>query len=310
MKILITGANGFIGTYLANFFLAKNDKIIAVSRRFHPSTQQLLKEATQITADILDVQQLRQIPAADVIIHAATANDVVSKDTLKGIELSTIGTKNILDFAISNNIPKCIIFSTFQVYGTELNGDISENSALNYQNDYGLNHLFAEMYAEMYCRQSKVQCVSVRPSNVYGQILTDSFNRWSLVPGCFCKEAFESGTITIKSSGKQMRNFINLENLSRAIECILHQFPAKYECYNLASSQSNTMIEVAAIVKQVYEKEFQKPLQINISGTEPAATNHFNVSMEKLQYIGFKEDNSFSLQSTIKQIFEYLELKK
>ncbi|HYM95412.1 MAG TPA: NAD(P)-dependent oxidoreductase, partial [Chitinophagaceae bacterium] len=168
MRILITGANGFIGSYLVQFFLEKNNKVIAVSKQFHPSAKELLKNATLVTGDILDIQQLKQITTtADVIIHTATANDIISKDTLKGVELSTIGTKNILDFAISNNIPKCIVFSTFQVYGTELSDSISESSPLYYQNDYGLNHLFAEMYAEMYSRQGKVQCVSVRPSNVY-----------------------------------------------------------------------------------------------------------------------------------------------
>jgi UDP-glucose 4-epimerase len=137
------------------------------------------------------------------------------------------------------------VFSTLQVYGTELTGTVDENSPLHFQNDYGLNHLYAEMLAEQYTRQQKVQCVSVRPSNVYGRLLTGSFDRWGLVPGCFCKEALETGTITIRSSGKQMRNFVNLENLSRALECILLHYPGSYECYNLASSQGLTMKEMA-----------------------------------------------------------------
>ena len=311
MKILITGANGFIGTYLANFFLKKGVHVIATSRQFHPTTAKLLKGADLIEMDILSPTQLQNIkPDADIIIHTATANDIISKNTLKGIELSALGTKNILDFAGKNHIDKCVVFSTFQVYGTELTGAISESTALNYQNDYGLNHLLAEMYAEMYSRQGKVKCVSVRPTNVYGPILTDAFNRWSLVPGCFCKEAFESGVIKIKSSGKQMRNFVHLENLSRAVEYIIQNFPDEHEHYNLASSQGNTMLEVAETVKQVYEKEFQKPLQVYIEGREPEATNFFTVRMDKLKHIGFVEDNSFSLQSAIKQIFEYLKSKK
>ncbi|MCZ2460037.1 MAG: NAD(P)-dependent oxidoreductase [Chitinophagales bacterium] len=311
MKIFITGANGFIGSYLAYFFLKKGEHVIASSRHFHESSRNLLKEARLVELDILNSAQLQNIEYdADIIIHTATANDIISKNSLRGIELSAIGTKNILDFAVKNHIGKCLVFSTFQVYGTELTGAISESTALKYQNDYGLNHLFAEMYAEMYSRLGKIKCVSVRPANVYGPIITKAFNRWSLVPGCFCKEAFELGAITIKSSGKQMRNFVNLENLSRAIDYIIHNFPDEYENYNLASSKGNTMLEVAEIVKQVYENEFQKPLQVNIEGTEPMSTNFFTVSMEKLKRIGFVEDNTFSLQSEIKQIFEYLKSQK
>lgn len=310
MKILITGANGFIGSYLAAYFLQKGEEVIASSRQFNDSTKKLLAKATLLELDVLNKEALGKLSVdADVIIHTATANDIISKDTLKGIELSAVGTKNILDFALQNNIAKVIVFSTLQVYGTELNGAINENSPLHYQNDYGLNHLFGEMYAELYARQGKLKTVSVRPSNVYGRILTDAFNRWSLVPGCFCKEAVESGTITIKSSGLQMRNFVNLQNLSRAIDSILQHFPDSYECFNLASSQANTMLEAAQKVKTVYEQLFNKTVQLNITGTEPATTNHFEISLEKLKQIGFIEDENYTMESEIKQILNYLTSK-
>lgn len=310
MKILITGANGFIGSYMAAYFLQKGDEVIVSSRQLDDSTKSLLSKATFLELDVLNKEVLGKLSVnADVIIHTATANDIISKDTLKGIELSAVGTKNILDFALQQKIPKVVVFSTLQVYGTELNGAIDENTPLHYQNDYGLNHLFAEMYAELYARQGKLKTVSVRPSNVYGRILTGAFNRWSLVPGCFCKEAVESGTITIKSSGLQMRNFVNLQNLSRAVDCILQHFPDSYECYNLASSQANTMVEAAEKVKAVYEKKFQKQVQLNITGTEPKETNQFAISLEKLKQIGFTEDENYTMESEIAEIFNYLTSK-
>lgn len=310
MKILITGANGFIGSYLANYFLQKGVEVIASSRQINESTRTLLAKASLLEMDVLDKETLNKLKVnADVVIHTATANDIISKDTLKGIELSAVGTKNILEFAMLNKIPKVMVFSTLQVYGTELSGEIDEESPLHYQNDYGLNHLFGEMYAELYARQGKLKTVIVRPSNVYGRILSDSFNRWNLVPGCFCKEAHESGTITIKSSGLQMRNFVNLQNLSRAVDCILQHFPDSYECYNLASSQANTMVEAAEMVKKVYERMYQKNVQLNITGTEPASTNHFTISLNKLNQIGFTEDENYSMETEIEQIFNYLKSK-
>ena len=105
MKILITGANGFIGSYLAHFFLKKGHEVIATSRQFHPSTLALLSKATIFNLDVLDTEQLNGLSVnADLVIHAATANDIVSKNALKGIELSAIGTKNILDLVVRNKI--------------------------------------------------------------------------------------------------------------------------------------------------------------------------------------------------------------
>lgn len=310
MKVLITGANGFIGSYLSCYLTAHDYNVVASAKSFHPSTKELLKTVELVQLDVLDTEQLKNTEIrADCIIHTATANDIVSRSTALGIELSTVGTKNILDFAVKNNIPRCIIFSTLQVYGTELTGDIDETSPLHYQNDYGLNHLYAELVAEMYTRQQKVACVAVRPSNVYGRILTQAFNRWSLVPGCFCKEALEAGTVTIKSSGLQMRNFVNLENLSRGIDAILQNFPKQFESYNLASSQGLTMKQMARIVKDVCERELNKKITINITGNEPAKTNHFNISLEKLKSIGFTEDHNYTPETEIREILKFLNAK-
>ncbi len=310
MKILVTGANGFIGSYISHFLLRKGYEVFATARNFDTSTRELLSGAFFLPLDVLDRKQLEDISvSADCVIHTATANDIVSKDTLAGIELSAIGTKNVLEMALRNKIGKCIIFSTLQVYGTELEGEISEGSPLHFQNDYGLNHIYAELLGEQFSRQKKVQCVSVRPSNVYGRLLTEAFNRWSLVPGCFCKEVMASGTITIKSSGKQMRNFVNLENISRALEAIILHFPNRYENYNLASSRGFTMEEMAQVVKKVAEKEFNKEVTINITGEKPATTNFFNVSLDKLKAIGFTEDEDYTPETEIREILNFLNAK-
>ena len=310
MKVLITGANGFIGSHIANHFLLAGHNVTATSKQFHDSTKALLANATLIELDVLDTEQQQKILIeADALIHVATANDIVSKNNIKGIELSAIGTKNMLDFAVKNNIPKCIVFSTLQVYGTELTGDINESSPLHFQNDYGLNHLFAEMYAEQYHRQGKVKTAVLRPSNVYGDILTGAFNRWSLIPGCFCKEAMESGTITIKSSGLQMRNFVHVKNLASAVNAICMHNMDNFEVYNGGSTVHKTMVDVATIVKAGFEKQPGKTVEIKVEGTTPEKSNFFNLSIEKLKAIGFVENEDYNLNTGIKAIINYLQNK-
>lgn len=308
MKVLITGANGFIGSYLAHFLLRRGYTVIATARAFHPTTRKLLQGAEQIELDVMDTQRLDGLSLqADILIHTATANDIISKNTAAGIGLSAVGTRNMLDWAVKNRIERCMVFSTFQVYGTELTGTITESSPLHVQNDYGMNHLFAELYAEMYSRQGRIRTVAVRPSNVYGRLLTGSFNRWSLVPGCFCKEAVEKGTITLLSSGLQLRNFVNLENLSRGVAAILTHFPDRFECYNLASSRSYTMREVATITAGVFGEMTGRKPGVIIAGDKPAETNEFRVDLSKLQALGFTEDDHYTLETEIAELIKYLQ---
>ncbi|HEX6189071.1 MAG TPA: SDR family oxidoreductase, partial [Pyrinomonadaceae bacterium] len=245
---------------------------------------------------------------ADAVVHVATANDIVSRKTNDGISLSATGTKNLLEYAVKNQIPNFIFFSTFQVYGTELAGTITESSPTLAVNDYGLNHLFGEMYVEMYARQGRINGVSVRPSNVHGPFLLPSIDRWTLVPGCFCKEVIEKQTITIRSSGKQMRNFIHLENLSAAVHCILNNFKPGYDIVNAGSSENMSMLGVAKLVKAVYESLGGKTVNLIVEGDQPTTANIFDVSLEKLKNkYGFTENKEANLVRTIKSQFLFLE---
>jgi len=280
---------------------------LAAARKFSDSSKSLLSGAQFLEFDVLNKVDFGQLSTdATSILHTATANDIISRNPRDGMELSAMGTKNILDFAARNSIQHCVIFSTLQVYGSELKGDIDESSPLLFQNDYGINHLFAEMYGSLYSRLGKLGVVAVRPSNVYGPVLSSAFNRWSLVPGCFCKEAHESGSVTLRSSGKQIRNFVHLENLSRAVDCILQHFPDSFECYNLVSSQAYSMLAVAEKVKKIYEKLYNKPLHLDIQGSEPTTGNEFSIRLDKLKSIGFREGEEHNLESAIEQIFTYL----
>jgi UDP-glucose 4-epimerase len=310
MRVLVTGASGFIGSYLSNFLSENGMEVIASCRDKKKLEHSDIAYARLVGLDVLS--DLRNDVQADAIVHVATANDIVSRTTNDGINLSANGTKNLLDYAVRNKIPNFIFFSTFQVYGTELAGTIAESSPTLTVNDYGLNHLFGEMYLEMYARQGRINGVSVRPSNVHGPFLLPSIERWTLVPGCFCKEVFEEQTITIRSSGKQMRNFVHLENLSAAIKCILQNFKPGYDVVNAGSTESMSMLDAAKQVKAIYEAFSGKTASLIVEGDQPTVPNIFDVSLDKLKYqYGFTENKEANLSHSIKALFHFLaETKK
>lgn len=306
MTVLVTGASGFIGSYLCNFLSDTGTEVIASCRDKQKLEHSDIRYARLVELDVLS--DLQTDVRADAIVHVATANDIVSRKTNDGISLSATGTKNLLEYAVRNQIPNFIFFSTFQVYGTELAGTITESSPTLALNDYGLNHLFGEMYVEMYARQGRLNGVSLRPSNVHGPFLLPSIDRWTLVPGCFCKEAVENQTITLRSSGKQMRNFVHLENLSAAVQCILENFKPGYDIVNAGSSEDMSMLGVAKLVKAIYESFGGKTVNLIVEGDQPTTPNIFDVSMDKLRNrYGFAENKEANLARTIEALFLFLE---
>lgn len=305
-KILITGATGFIGSYLCQYFLNQGMEVIAGVHQPSSQLQHSLSGAEILPFDVLS-DTIPKVEGVDTIIHTATANDVVSKQPKAGVCLSTLGTRQVLECAVQNEIPNVLVFSTFQVYGTEVHGHITETTPVTPQNDYALNHLFAEDYVRMYAQAGKIQGIIVRPSNVYGRIVSPTFNRWSLVPGCFCKEALEQGKITLKSSGKQRRNFVSLLNVARACQALLGTFSPSPEVFNIGSSQTHTIREVAEQVQALYVARYNKALPLEIQQDTPLESNTFSISQEKLHRAGFEESSQETLRTEINALYDYLE---
>jgi UDP-glucose 4-epimerase len=308
MTFLVTGANGFIGSYLCNYLLKNGHKVIALSRKFLPEIKTTLSGAEFIETDILSPEFEKLSLQADVVVHLAASNDIISKSLAKGVELSVTGTVNALKFTANNKIPKFIFYSTLQVYGTELQGNYTEQTAVKPENDYAMNHLFAEMYVEMFSRKLGLQAIVARPSNIYGRFLSPNINRWTLVPGCFVKEALEKGTITMLSSGNQTRNFISLEQLSYYTATVAHYMSETFDIVNFVSDDYKRIVDVAELTKELVERIHNKEIDLQIKSDQPLISNAFHLGQEKLLQFGIDTNaaKGYSLETEIEQIIRTL----
>ncbi|NGM83666.1 NAD(P)-dependent oxidoreductase [Paenibacillus sp. 7124] len=290
MRYIVTGAGGFIGSSLCDQLRREGHEVVRIFRSPPASAANSVGAYEDIAADVLTDGFTGLRLGGDAVIHLAAANDIVSRDGREGLKLSLIGTKNVLDFAVNNGIPQMIFFSTIQVLGSELQGMITEESAVLPENDYAANHAVAELYTEMYARKGLLRAVSIRPTNVYGHFSSPTINRWSLVPACFCREAFFNKTITIRSSGRQRRNFVNVESVAKATSAVLANFPSSYDTLNIGSPFHMTILEAAKCVKQIHDEMYPDPVQLLILGDEPQQENRFEISLRKLEdRYGFKE---------------------
>jgi UDP-glucose 4-epimerase len=283
MKFIVTGANGFIGSYLSDYLLKNGHEVIGISRKFFPKIREKLSGAQLLEVDILSGEFEKLEVSADVIIHLAASNDILSKNLSKGIELSTVGTVNTLKFAVKNKIANFIFYSTLQVLGTELAGSYNGESRIKPENDYAMNHVFGEQYAEMFSRKFGIKVAVVRPSNIYGRFLTPEIDRWTLVPGCFIKEALESGSITLLSSGKQYRNFISLEELSYSTEHIAMNMQKSFENIILSSGQYDRIIDVAELTQKILKDKFGRQVDLIVKSENPASPSQFDIDRSSLK---------------------------
>lgn len=303
-KVLVTGSSGYIGSRVVRHLVNAGHDVIATSRK--PSSSLTLELGVDVyELDVLHPRAAwKKATRVDCLIHCATANDILSKDFRAGIDLSVSGTWQMLEFAKVMKISHVLFFSTFQIYGTELNGTISEATPVNCESVYGLNHWFGEEACRLFSKQHGLAISILRPSNVYGVPIVSSVNRDTLVPMCFVREALESGAVTLRSSGKQRRNFVSTAEVADACVHLIKKPHCGFQIFNICSDLLASMKEIACLVGEVYEGQFQKKMDIKILSDQPEQGNHFFAESKLNALWPIKERSWEMMREEIRGLFK------
>jgi UDP-glucose 4-epimerase len=301
--IYITGVSGFIGSRLAKLCLECGYKVIGIARSLSSRTISQELGIDVIEADLNDKNEL-VLETAEAIIHCATANDILSKNMNEGLSLSIIGTSKLLKASRIAKISNVIFFSTAQVYGTELNGYFDETSPIDCKSPYGINHHLGEELCKFYCNTQDFNITVLRPSNVYGVPETSTVNRNTLVPMCFVDEAINFKTITLRSSGKQSRNFISIDQLAEVVLKTIKNFPKGFSLRNCGSNFYPSMLEIANIVSKQYQSHYKEKLFINIEGNQPKTSNIFEYGSKFGKNLYTEKKCIIELENVINNLFK------
>lgn len=178
-KILVTGADGFIGSHLAEELVRRGLRVRAFvyynsfnSWGWLDHTPSELKESLEIfSGDIRDPHGVRTaLQGCDVVFHLAALIGIPfsyhSPDSY--VETNVKGTLNVLQAARELGVEKIIHTSTSEVYGTAQLVPISENHPLQAQSPYAASKIAADQLALSFYRSFGTPVSIVRPFNTYG----------------------------------------------------------------------------------------------------------------------------------------------
>jgi len=176
-RVLVTGADGFIGSHLTEMLVKEGAKVKALSvyNSFNYwgwlEDVDCLKEIEVISGDVRDPHFCKEITKnVDVIFHLAALIAIpysyVAPDSY--VDTNVKGTLNICQAAKENNVSRVLVTSTSEVYGTALYVPIDEKHPLQPQSPYSASKIGADAMAMSFFNAFNLPITIVRPFNTYG----------------------------------------------------------------------------------------------------------------------------------------------
>ena len=242
MRVLVTGAGGYIGSVLVPLLLERGYEVLALDRFFFGKEK--LPEAEKgleiVEEDIrfFDKHLLKDVEA--VVDLAALSNDPSGElDPTKTWSINYLGRFRVAVLAREMGVRRYILPSSCSVYGFQ-NDVVSEKSPTNPLTTYAKANLKAE--EEILGLSNDKFCVVVlRQATVYG---LSPRMRFDLAINGMVKGFFKNGRIPILRDGTQWRPFVHVRDTSRAIIIALESSEdvVSGEIFNVGSDDQNYQI--------------------------------------------------------------------
>ena len=308
-SVLVTGANGFIPSYIIytlcglNEILTNPINIIALVRNKQKAESKFksLISYPNFKLIVSDVSDVKLYENLDIIIHAASqaSPKYYGIDPVGTLKANTLGTYNMLEQAVQQKAEKFLYISSGEVYGV-LDGSIpiiTENYTGNVditdvRSCYAESKRMGENMCVCFSHQYDIHTNMVRLSHTYGPGINLDDGR---VFADFANCAVNNKNIVLNSDGSAKRSFLYISDMISAMFKILLKAPS-CEAYNIAAETQTSIIELAKIICDLYpekglEVEFKENTDKNYIRSKSTSAELCN---NKLKKLGWKQTINIS----------------
>ena len=266
MKVLILGSNGLVGTSVKNV-LKRNSNI-----------RELIC-ATRNDADLFNFDETKELienSKPDIMINAAAKVGGIYANNSKRTEFILENLKinvNILEASIPFSNMYIINLGSSCIYPLEADNPIKEESVMSGKleptnSPYAMAKLTAIEIGDALSNQYGHKVLNLMPTNLYGPFDNFSENDSHVIPGLIAKmhkaKEQKAKEFKIWGTGKPLREFLYVDDLSRAIEHLIFNKPEE-SLLNIGSGIEITIYDLAKKIKEVVEFEGQ----LDFDSTKP-----------------------------------------
>ncbi len=265
MRVLVTGAAGFIGSRLAKALLDRGDEVIGfdnLNDYYAPEHKQRhladLLPCLRFTfhkGDLADAPELRELllnTKPDAVAHLAAMAAVrysVQHPLMYG-QVNVQGTMNLLDAARHLGKPPCILASTGSTYGKDTPVPFKESAAADRPlAPYPASKRAMELLAHSYHHLWNLPTTILRFFNVYGPQ-----GRPDMMPWMWSQMIARGQPITLYGAGKLKRDWTFIDDIVAGFLAALGR-PLEYEIINLGCAQPVENLQFVQIIEELVQRK-------------------------------------------------------
>jgi UDP-glucose 4-epimerase len=259
-KVLVTGGAGFIGSHVADLFLAKDWEVTIVDDLSSGKRENVPAAARfhEIGVNSPDLVRLVTEQNFDVIAHLAAQMDVRKSvaDPLADATVNIVGTLNLMEALRAAEAGARVVFTST---GGVLYGDFNtppnhETYAKDPESPYAIAKLSVEYYLAYYGRVHNMDSAALRFGNVYGP-RQDPHGEAGVV-AIFCGRILGNRPLTIFGDGRQTRDYVYVGDVARAVYLAATEpLPPKgrldARAFNIGTGAGTSVIEIAELLQEV-----------------------------------------------------------
>ncbi|MFG1891232.1 dTDP-glucose 4,6-dehydratase [Micromonospora sp. NPDC049051] len=299
MRLLITGAAGFIGSnYVRNLLSgAYGDsgvQVTALDKLTYAGNLENLTPVrdhpgfTFVHGDICDARLLAELmPGHDAVVNFAAETHVdrsiTSADAF--VQTNVVGTAGVLQAAMDACVPRVVHVSTDEVYGSIDSGSWTEESPLLPNSPYASAKAGADLLARAFARTYGLDVRVTRCSNNYGPYQHPE----KIVP-LFVTNLLRGETVPLYGDGLNVRDWLHVDDHCRGIHLVLEQGQPG-EVYNIGGGQELTNRQLTHLLLEICGAG---PERIRAVPDRPGHDRRYSINDAKLRALGYTPRVAFA----------------
>jgi len=248
---LVTGAAGFIGSHVVDHGLRLGHRVVALDDLSGGFADNVPRGATFVKGSILDHELINTLFAEhgfDYVYHlAAYAAEGLSHFIRRfNYNNNLIGSMNLIDAAVNNNVRRLVFTSSIAVYGAGQTPLTEEMTPIP-EDPYGVSKLAVEQDLKCAHHMFGLDYTIFRPHNVYGE-RQNIADRYRNVVGIFMNQLLKGEPMTIFGDGEQQRAFTHINDVAPLIAESVNVEASRNEIFNVGADVPFTVNELAQVI--------------------------------------------------------------